>query len=401
MNSEKYWENTDKLALICTQWFEVFELYVSRKDALEYMRSDEKCFNYLEFLTNDNQVDTSITCERFASRKDLMLFYKSTNSEYYDHEFHSVRNKKIDFINEITQKHLPKILLFTDVDPDYGACGDDDSIDGFIINLYLPKISLKTVVIENISNESISIDAIEFKELRKGYHSYLREPSYNKSLFDETESELIKGEEFFGPKYLKPNEKIAIPLHLFLETKEERKYVFGPALNFEKIYFNGFQHSFRQENPKRFSLYYDEGGIGSCPFVYTKSSKSKSNGWIVEAEIIHGQNGINRFRYDTIQLKNFDGSILIKEVDREESYIDYLELIIESNSDTISINPNDNLVSKADETFLVLRTGDSKEVKFNIQKSDLKNYNTIKLVSKGYYSIYKRKKLDTTQHIRQ
>ena len=161
----------------------------------------------------------------------------------------------------------------------------------------------------------------------------------------------------------------------------DRSYVWGTSEMIQDIEVDGFDYPVRQYNPEVLAMR-QGGGIGSCPYVYTRSSRTGP--WQKEGHILYGLDDSRREATDEIGLRNFDGAVLIREEDREVSYLDEL-LIREVTADgrIHTLSPEMPALQRRDGQYVSLRRGDSLTVVF--QGLSPVRGSRYTLVARGYY----------------
>lgn len=160
----------------------------------------------------------------------------------------------------------------------------------------------------------------------------------------------------------------------------EKKYYYGPSSEFCSLEVNDKVYPIRNFNPNELIIY-NGFAIGSCPYVYTFD---KNKGWSLENHILYGVDSPIEEKKEKIQLKQFDGNILIKEIESETSYINYLSIeIISENGNVYTFRPDDSRLIHDDQKYLIMNKGDSLVVHF----TDSPPKGIYNLISKGYYIV--------------
>src|SRR5262249_32608345 len=83
----------------------------------------------------------------------------------------------------------------------------------------------------------------------------------------------------------------------------DKVYVWGTSLMVDEIEIDGFVYPMRQYNPEIFAIR-ESGGIGSCPYVYARSSKTEV--WRRQGHILYGFSSSYKEATDEIELRDFD-----------------------------------------------------------------------------------------------
>lgn len=117
-----------------------------------------------------------------------------------------------------------------------------------------------------------------------------------------------------------------------------------------------------------------------CPFVYS----IRGNSEYFENTILYKLNGKSKETLQEREIRYFDGNLIIKELEAETSYIDYLLVKIETiDGKTLFFEPDNPLLNKLDGFYLVIKTGSSVHLKFpnyGMQKG------RVSIITKGYYT---------------
>lgn len=362
---------------------------------------------------------------KYVDQNDLNLLPDKPISKFYQH---------------ITKEYLPPDFGYIEM-ASSGICEEEEP--QYIYAKFVGRmLALRVAVIENITNAPIKFGRFT---IRENNMERPRTRSDNKDLLNEQQP---KDEVLFPMEYLRPGEKIVIPIemplifekdgffdpniqvppnrqswaraigrkslftfllhesstgntgsvdvdaasieHFLNKTAElialENEYVCGPSVGIDSIEVDNVKYPFRQFDPTKIIIY-DEMIGGSCPYVYTYSNKS--NSWVNEGVILYGRIGAHKISTDEKQLDRFDGRILLKEKDPEDSFIDmvYVRAISVDGSEEI-LYPRDRFLSSADDKYLKLRQGEQFLVDFESYKGRAA-YKYI-LVVRGYYIPYRK-----------
>ncbi|MEX0965218.1 MAG: tetratricopeptide repeat protein [Pseudohongiellaceae bacterium] len=123
----------------------------------------------------------------------------------------------------------------------------------------------------------------------------------------------------------------------------------------------------------------------ACPFLY---SLHKSTGeWLFESTIITGYSGRENEAEQRLQLNYFNGTLQLRELEREISYIDKLVIeAVDYRGKTTTFYSNEKLSSlnEVDGEKLVLNHGEGVVIEFDEYDSSMP-YSEIYVVATGYY----------------
>jgi hypothetical protein len=171
-------------------------------------------------------------------------------------------------------------------------------------------------------------------------------------------------------------------------------FYFGPSYKLESVELNNERYPIREYNPGvRFitaaPVEYLVEGLGSCPFAFSATE----SGLTLERVILLNQNSEAKFNYDTIMLKHFTCKMKVKELDPEQSHIDFIKVLeVTAMGERIDHLVDVPELKKSDQDFKVLNQGESIALDFSCSaKLDSKYW----LISKGYYVPYKNIRLAT------
>ena len=381
----------------------------SRDDLLS-LSKPEQSWSIAVHEADPENVLSSLTFWRFASSEDLTQF----------------RGAGANFYKYITRTSMPADFCVLNVS--FGSCAESGTVG------IEPRIlKLRVAVVENVSPEPIRIGqflAHEFKE--ESLRPRDEEEGLLKALTAEQQS-------LFPLETLAPSERLVIPLDmplvyqsdeaepassevvngvrrklaanpvvtipaeagegLDLETARllalmnkppqkqmrEKDYVFGPAMNIESVMVDGVSYPFRQFDISKLMISTGGGEIGSCPFVYTYSAESGE--WEKEGHILYGRNSALKESTDEKRLRRFDGRLIIKEEDPEQSFIDfvYIKVTLIDGRERL-LYPLNSKLRFQDGDYLTMKQGQQMELQFEAPPDLFASSYTI--VSRGYYIPY-------------
>lgn len=125
------------------------------------------------------------------------------------------------------------------------------------------------------------------------------------------------------------------------------------------------------------------GLCAQCPHVYTYNTEQQA--WSYDTTILYKLVGKESETVQTRALKNFDGRLLLREVEPEMSYIDQLYVIVTDNEGKVHTLPAQlDQLRDADGRYVVLRTGDELLVTFD-GFDEIRSLRQASVVAKGYY----------------
>ncbi len=359
----------------------------------------------------------SLSFWRFAKREDL--------------ERENFRN---GFDNYITKQHMPADFCFLRVM--VGSCGGDAET---VLDLVPRTLKLRVAVVENISPETIRIGKFLVRETKvETLRSREEEDSALKSLSPEEQV-------LFNQGLLKPGEKLLIALEMQMvydkdnsevqtfsnpPSKNERnnlinrlaameaialpfggagktveikrdllltllkkpkpspmldkEYIFGPSATIDSVAVDNVNYPFRQYDVSKLVIR-SGGEIGSCPFVYTYSPATGE--WLNEGHILYGRNSSFKESTDETHLRRFDGRVIIKEEDPEQSFIDfvYIKVTLIDGREKL-LYPLNSKLRFQDGDYLTMRQGDQIELQFDGPPNLF--VSSYSIVSRGYYVPY-------------
>jgi hypothetical protein len=167
----------------------------------------------------------------------------------------------------------------------------------------------------------------------------------------------------------------------FIEVDREKYPVraYDPAVTL----LVGGQNTLPSDEAREEISFYEEHAA-SCPYFFSLTS----SGWEKEDVFLYAQNSEERFAFDTVRIKYFNGKILIREIDPERSFVDYLKIVeVTPEGDTINHFSSNDLLRSVDTQFQTFDQGDSLLLNFTERSTGGSVY---WLVSKGYYLSYQQ-----------
>ena len=349
------------------------------------------------------------TLWRFATRNDLSTFRR-------------VNPQVVAFWESLTTSTFPS--QFAPLQLYYSSCGSS-----WRSTLFLPSLSLRVLVVQNISNANIRLTDVTSRNVAAT-------PMRSVGSDDEALSRApSKQEAPFAGQDLRPGEQVVIPQRLFVKTSpEEAKLaaasvedgirwvnslqgigfyddeppvlllpkstltnyalrqvepltspdlVLGPSKVIEGVRVDGNQYTVRQRDEAKLFL---RGGYegGSCPSVYTRAVASDS--WRSEGMVLTGINSKSKEREVVRELDRFDGSLLLVEREPEISHIDAMWIVVSGRDGTQSVlRPADPRLQQEDRSEVTLRQGEKLHVVFQ-QATPLLREQHITLHTVGYYT---------------
>ncbi len=123
--------------------------------------------------------------------------------------------------------------------------------------------------------------------------------------------------------------------------------------------------------------------MGSCPYVFIR--EINTNQWCKVGTIISDCSGKKKESWSELILPlEFDGRMIIKELDPEKSFIKELYILAELYGHEVCINSSHPLLGQDTDGYLIMDHGDSLEICFEINRE----YKNIRLISYGYFDTY-------------
>jgi hypothetical protein len=171
-----------------------------------------------------------------------------------------------------------------------------------------------------------------------------------------------------------------------IRPTEKEEFVYGPSIVLDSVDVNGFRYPIEPLDPINVA-YYSGADIGSCPFVYTR--RTTEGDWLKQGTILTGRSSKAREGTGTLKINAFDGTLRIAEEEEEISYID--ELVVRgtlANGERVTLRPADDRITYKDLRYLVLKKGETVEIKFSAPNGMLGD--PVEVVSSGYFELSQR-----------
>jgi hypothetical protein len=164
-------------------------------------------------------------------------------------------------------------------------------------------------------------------------------------------------------------------------------YVFGPSSILESVDADGHSYPARQPvesdiEHKAIRVRAGEVVNGSCPYVYVRAASTSP--WEKLGPILYGLDRVGREGLDAIELRDFDGSLQIREEEPETTWLD--ELYVRettASGDNRMLAPDLAALRERDGDYVRLTTGDSLTVRFAGYSPRTGSRYTV--VARGYY----------------
>jgi hypothetical protein len=164
---------------------------------------------------------------------------------------------------------------------------------------------------------------------------------------------------------------------------ENEEFVYGPAIALDSVDVNGFRSEIEPFDPINVA-YFSGYESGSCPFVYSR--RTIESAWLKQGAILAGHSSKVRERTGVLEIHAFDGTLRIAEEEEEISYID--ELFVRgtlANGERVTLRPADYRIAHKDFRYLVLKKGESVEIKFSLP--DGMRDDRAEVVASGYFEL--------------
>ena len=358
---------------------------------------------------------------RFINRGDLGWFSNEPVARFYSF---------------ITKDYMPPDFGYLQIRL-FGICGNDPPWHASA--RYVGRvIRLRIAIVENITDTPIKLGKFG---IREDNTEKIHTRDEAKSQLDNSE---LRQELLFPMEMLKPGEKIAIPIEMQLAGNKEatddfvtaashpdvfnsirmkgqmyfaapevagagqglnisatvleemlsrsnemvtldREYLLGPSIQIQTLEVDKVEFPFRQFDSSRIVIF-NEDDSGSCPYVYTYSDNTKD--WYNEGVILRGKVGQQRESLELKELRGFDGRVLLKEKDPEDTFIDsvFVKAIYSDGREFVAYPTNTTLRS-VDGKRIRLRQGE--ELLLSFQIPDAQNVRRFILAAVGYYVPYR------------
>lgn len=352
-------------------------------------------------------------------------------------DFNSFSDEPVSrFYSFITKDFMPPDFGYLQLEL-FGICSDDPP--WYMDAKYFGRtIRLRVAIVENITNTAIKLGHFSLKEDHtEVIHS-------RESAKSELQNGQLRREALFPMEMLRPGEKIAIPIELQLAKNQEarddlvtaadrpdiyssirargqfyfaapeaagaglgislpsstleellsqsnqivnldKEYLLGPSIEIQNLEADRVEFPFRQFDSSRIVIF-DEDDSGSCPYVYTYSDTTKT--WHNEGVILRGNVGKEREFLAEKELQVFDGRILLKESDPEDTFIDsiFVRAIYADGREFVAYPTYPSLRS-SDGKRIRLRQGQQLSLSFEVPNRQ--NVRKFILSAVGYYVPYK------------
>ncbi|MEK6334028.1 MAG: hypothetical protein AABM67_03705 [Acidobacteriota bacterium] len=367
-------------------------------------------------------------------RTDAFYFWKLAEaSDLKELRARDPRNQALAFYSFVSRNYMPPGFILLAMIVGEEGCGWGNNFW-----LVAPEPQLRVALIENISDRPIRIGSFLF---RGSDPKRLRTREDDQSSL---KSGPAKPENMFPLQYLKPREKLLIPLELFLNYRDEtfppfaneggnqdtteltkstvvefpiytqqwsgyaflpvktsdllrilrsskdppaldKDFIYGPSIAIDALEVDGTNYPFRPLNTSSIVLVGGGGEVGSCPYVYTHSAENDL--WVDEGTILYRFKGKMNEATQKKTLSRFDGKIVIKEKDPETSFIDAVSILITTNKgEERLVYPRNKQLRFEDGQYMTLRQGDQVVIEFDLPKGVAGSKYV--LIAKGYYVPY-------------
>jgi len=161
-----------------------------------------------------------------------------------------------------------------------------------------------------------------------------------------------------------------------------KEYIFGPSTRVEGLEVNDADYAIREFDP-RLVLIRSGNYTGSCPTVYTFSLQNER--WANEGRILYGARGREKEGFYTLHLAEFDGRLIVREEDREKTFIDRIYISATGPSGReVLYYPINWYPLRRRGGYLELKRGDSILLQFSLPA----NQGAIRLIAHGFYDVY-------------
>ena len=185
------------------------------------------------------------------------------------------------------------------------------------------------------------------------------------------------------------------PIESFASSLDHRPalqpaYASGPALQLQALRVNGIKYPTRDPAFGKFHINaWGDWQIGSCPYVYVRTDQLSD--WINQGTILTNVIGVDFERDDEIELFHFDGTVQIREIPGERSFIDAAWLDVYGwSGEYLRLRSEISELSIKDGVRLQLNPHDVIELNFQLP-THLSNPREVRLGVHGYYELLKHK----------
>ncbi|HXI24548.1 MAG TPA: hypothetical protein VNG71_11850 [Pyrinomonadaceae bacterium] len=375
-----------------------------------------------------------VAFRKFSQPGDLDFYDDSPLQQFYSH---------------ITKDYMPPdfgIVQLT-LEPPEDGCGHHVRTRPNLewkASFIGPQLRMSVAIIENVSNDPISVGRVILKENRSA------QLQSRDAVSAALQSLPAVKQELFGPRTLRAGESLVIPIELSLKTERKdleryfaslyaaqispsrysellteadvataltfpnnkgtdvaisapalqriinrqivdfasmSEYVYGPSVSIESLEIDRFGYLVRRFEPGKLLITSDfNTEVGSCPFVYTYSARQES--WLREGVILYGLDSKLRESTDEIPLQRFNGRVLIREEDPEDSFIDSISVRATGrDGNEILLLPENTKLLASDGDYVQLRQGEQMFLDFSLPPGFIGR--KFSLVASGYYLPYK------------
>jgi hypothetical protein len=186
----------------------------------------------------------------------------------------------------------------------------------------------------------------------------------------------------------KPTVLVRMPKQKFIDGLEREpvhvgktEFVYGPSIALDAIDVNGAPYAIEPFNPA-YVAYFSGSGMGSCPFVYCR--RNADGHWLRQGSILKGRKSKALAGIGELTVHGFDGTLRITEEEAEISYIDELFVRARSASgESVTLRPSDERLAHKDGRYVVLKKGESIDIKFAVPSGVLTDQ--VRIRASGYF----------------
>ena len=160
-------------------------------------------------------------------------------------------------------------------------------------------------------------------------------------------------------------------------------FVYGPSIALDAIDVNGALYAIEPFNPAYVS-YFSGLDIGSCPFVYSHGGGADDK-WLRQGTILRGRGSKALEGTGELTVHHFDGMLRVSEEEEEISYIDQIFVTWQdpSRREHVTIQAADERLAHKDGRYVVLRKGESIDIKFALPNGVL--IDQVRVSASGYF----------------
>lgn len=338
----------------------------------------------------------------------------------------------VKWLQYVTKDNFPGDFCIFSMDAP-GCGGGEEGV-----SLHTRSAYLRIAVIENISSEPIHIGAFCSRENQA---SGLRSRDEDETALARQQ---VAPKQWFPAEDLKPNEKIVIPLEVSMRYDEdknwdlyhlekdaytdtvgqiraqiaaqsaqslryyegqseryedvpsssllqmldeagpslglEKEYIYGPSIKVDSLEIDDAQYPVRPLRPTVFAMR-DGNETGSCPVLYAHSSLT--NDWIKVGRLFYGANGERKETFDSLNVAEFDGRLMIREEEEEVSYLRTIYVsALDARGHVHHLYPVNLNSFPRTRGLIELRRGQSIELSFALAS---KGNHDVRCVARGFY----------------